>query len=144
VTKHLIILAGLALYLTSFFLVAVSAVSASGGIHGYHCAWLTLIIPWGRDGMNVLHEQPVQYFSILLSGWINPIFLIIIVLQLLRKKRFANIFTVVLILLFPFCWIIFYQEHMHPVTGYFLWILGMLLVVLSGRFGGSHTAASAA
>jgi hypothetical protein len=137
VKRHLLILAGLALYVTSFFLVAVSE---NGGVHGYLCAWLTLIIPWGRDGMNVLHEQPVQYFSILLSGWINPVFLITMFLLILRKKRLAGILTVVLILMFPFCWIIFFQEHMYPVAGYFLWILGMLLVVFAGRLGSPRTA----
>jgi hypothetical protein len=127
-------LAGLAIYVTSFFL---SAVSANGGVHGYLCAWITLTLPWSRDGMNVLHQQPLQYFSILLSGWINPVFLITLVLLLLRKKRLANIFTIVLILLFPFCWIVFLGEHLHPVAGYYLWILGMLLVVFAGRLNGA-------
>ncbi len=137
--RHLFILAGLALFVTSFFLVAVSA---NGGVRGYLCAWITLVIPWGHDGMNVLHEQPVQYFAILFSGWINPVFLITVVLLLRRKKRMANIFTIVLILLLPFCWVVFAQEHMYPVAGYFLWILGMLLVVLAGRSGSPRATAS--
>ena len=137
--RHLIILAGLVIYVTSYFLVAVSE---NGGVHGYLCAWITLTMPWGRDGMNVLREQPVQFFSILLSGWINPVFLITVVLLLRRKRHWANIFTVVLVLLFPFCWIVFVQEHLHPVVGYYLWILGMLVVVLAGRTGNPHTAAS--
>lgn len=137
--RHLIILAGLAIYITSYFL---SAVSDNGGVHGYLCAWITLAMPWSRDGMNVLREQPLQYFSILFSGWINLVFLIILALLIRRKKRWTNIFTVVLVLLFPFCWIVFAQEHLHPVVGYYLWILGMLLVVFSGKLSGSPDAAA--
>jgi len=139
VKRHLLILAGLAIYITSYFLVAVSE---NGGVHGYLCAWITLAMPWGHDGMNVLREQPLQYFSILFSGWINLVFLVTVVLLLRRKNRWANIFTVVLVLLFPFCWIVFVQEHLHPVLGYYLWILGMLLVVVGGRAGGPSAATS--
>ena len=38
--------------------------------------------------------------------------------------------------LFPmvaFCWIILLYEHGHPCEGYFLWTIGMLLVLFSSE-----------
>ena len=141
--RYLIILAGLAIYVTSFFLSCLRGV---GVFKGYFCALHTLTLPWEHDGLNLLHHQPFMYFSILLSGWINPLFVIvtvlIVVLILLKKRsRLIPILTAVLVLMMPFCWFIFVNEHLTPREGYYLWTLGMLLVVFADRLSGTRDAA---
>lgn len=34
-------------------------------------------------------------------------------------------------LMFAACWIVFYKEHLRPVTGYFLWTASMVLALFS-------------
>jgi 4-amino-4-deoxy-L-arabinose transferase-like glycosyltransferase len=111
---------------------------------GYWCAYVTLFLPWSRDGLNSLHEWPLLYFAILLSGWITPMFLL--TLGFLLKKSTHNTgqtLRIVLLLMLPACWIVFSQEHLRPRYGYYLWTAAMLLALfassLSNQPGDSET-----
>jgi len=128
---------GLAIYVASFFpfVDAVKDNAASpdaAGFPGWKCALLALQAPWGHSAGEMFHENPVGYFAVLFSGWINPLFLIALVASLIRPKgRFATAFRVITILMFPACWFAFHALHVRPVAGYFLWTGAMLVVVLS-------------
>ncbi len=78
--RWLALLAGLALFAVSFNMVAVKDASAKGntaGILGYKCATLSLSAPWGgKDSVTMRKESPLQWFSLLISGWINPAFIL--------------------------------------------------------------------
>jgi hypothetical protein len=129
-----LLLLGLALYIASFFLIAVrnAGGSSSGGGRGYMCAFLALTLPWGRDGWNMLHSDPVSYFGILLSGWINPFFLITLLVRWIRPKaRLGWILGALLLLMFPACWVVFTRVQLRPATGYFLWTGAMVLSLFS-------------
>jgi len=111
-----------------------TAAPSDRGIPGYLCAYMTIVLPWTSDGMRMLRHEPVDYFAILLSGWINPVFLITFVLLLINpRNRLAGVLRIVLIFMFAACWIVFYYEHLHPRLGYFLWTGAMLLVLFAGK-----------
>ncbi len=134
--NRVLLLIGMVLYIASFFLTAVKDAYASpsaSGYPGYLCAYLTLLTPWGHDGMRMLQRDPLGYFGILFSGWINPVFLITVVL-VLRHKRLGAILRIVLLLMFVACWVVFYKEHLRPQIGYFLWTAAMLLALFSNMF----------
>jgi GPR1/FUN34/yaaH family len=150
--NRILLLIGMVLYIGSFFLIAIKDAQASAsasGYAGYWCAYVTLLFPWGHDGWSMLHEEPANYFAVLLSGWINPVFLATVAL-LLRKpnSRLVATLRVVVLLMFAACWIVFYKEHLRPQAGYFLWTAAMLLVLFSNVFSRAdrelNTAAKAA
>ena len=129
-----LLLFGLALYIASFFLISVRNAGGSGsdGGRGYMCAFLALSLPWGRDGWNMLHSDPVSYFSILLSGWINPLFLITLLVRWIRPMaRLGWILGAILLLMFPACWVVFAKVQLRPAAGYFLWTGAIVLSLFS-------------
>lgn len=131
------LLAGIAMFAVSFMLPAVKEASASPsspGVRGFTCAVLTLEMPWSKDGRDQLHQAPLQYFSILFSGWINPAFVLALLLILLRPQWLAGtMLTYLVTLMFVFCWIVFYQLKLYPRQGYFLWMFGILLALYSSK-----------
>ena len=134
-----VLLIALLIFTVSFFLPAIRI---SGGspqtIAGYRCAHFTLVYPWTSDGMKELSSTPVEYFAILLSGWINPLFLISTLL--LRRKNVGKLtrtLRIVVICLFPACWVVFATEHVSPSIAYFIWKAAMVTALFSGSFSAS-------
>jgi hypothetical protein len=136
-TRWILFLAGMVLFVVSFFLIAVreaGATHSDSGMRGYTCAYVALLSPWGSDGLRMLREGPVDYFAILFSGWINPVFLITVLVLLIRPTgNLAGVLRGVVLVMFLACWIVFFKEHLHPRAGYFLWTVAMLLVLFSGK-----------
>lgn len=137
--SRIVLVVAMVLYVASFFLGAVIDAlgsSSASRIPGYDCAYLTLIFPWTRDGLRSAQDHPLQYMGMLLSGWINPMFLITMIFLL--KKRNAHVggtLRIVLLLMFPACWLVFSEVHVRPTYGYFLWTAAMLLTLFSDAFG---------
>jgi hypothetical protein len=135
--NRVVALIGLLLYVGSFFLIAVKETSASGasGFAGYWCAYITLISPWGHEGWSMLHDKPIGYFGVLFSGWINPVFLITAIVLLAKPYgRLGALLRIVVIVMLPACWIVFYQFGLRPRNGYFLWTAAMLVSMFSAMF----------
>jgi hypothetical protein len=136
-TYRILILVGMVLFLISFRLIAVreaSATPADAGMRGYTCAYVTLMAPWGSDGLRMLREGPLDYFAVLISGWINPVFVITAIALFVQPTGgFARTLRVIVILMFVACWVVFFKEHLHPREGYFLWTGSMLLVLFSDK-----------
>lgn len=135
----ILVLLGFALFAGSFFLPAVKDVNAGAkdaGVVGYKCASLALRIPWGNEGQGLRRSSPVQYFSILISGWINPAFLLVLVLVLIRPGWVVSqVLRVVVVLMFGACWVVFSQVHLQAQLGYYLWMLGIILALFAPRGG---------
>jgi hypothetical protein len=130
--RWIALLAGIVMFAVSFVLPAVSQSGSSAGIPGFVCATDTLRIPWTHDGVSLLHQAPGQYFSLLLSGWINPLFLVSLLLILIKPRwRLSIWFRYLVTAMFVCCWIVFYQIHLDPRQGYFLWMFGILLALYS-------------
>ena len=124
---------GVAVYILSFFVPAMGGTRESGGAPGYSCAWYAFVLPLrGFDGY--FQSEHLEYFSLLVSGWINPVFIAAAVLALSRKLgRLFVVLRAALVVMIPFCWVVYYKEESYPREGHFLWILGMLLVLFSQR-----------
>lgn len=132
--RWILLIAGVVMFAVSFILPAVREASNphSAGVPGFTCATLTIQMPWTKDGRSILHQAPLEYFSILFSGWINPVFLVSLVLVLIKPRwRFTIVLRYIVTLMFVFCWIVFFQLHLYPRQGYFLWMLGILLALFS-------------
>ena len=132
--RWIALFAGIGMFVWSFTLPAVREASASPGspgISGYKVATLALVVPWGQ-GRELLKQAPLQYFSILFSGWINPLFLVSLLLILIKPRwRLSIWFRYLVTAMFVCCWIVFYQIHLDPRQGYFLWMFGILLALYS-------------
>jgi hypothetical protein len=134
--KWIFLLAGIALFAVSFKLPAIREVAkpgaTAGTLSGYDCAVLALLQPWGKEGLILLRSDPVNYVSVLLSGWINPFFVIAILALLIRPAASVYaVLRVVLPLMFVFCWIVFYKIHYWAYVGYWVWMAGILLALFS-------------
>lgn len=140
--RWILILCGIALFASSFRLQAVrdaTAAPSAAGMVGYKCAYLALTIPWGSGGLQLLHSSPLQYFSILFSGWINPLFAITFFLVLFKPRARASlVLSVIVTVMFAFCWISFCQLHLRVLPGYWFWMGGILLSLYANRLASAR------
>ena len=136
--SRVVLLVAMILFVGSFFGTAVicrSAFISGTEVPGFSCAEITLLTPWSEDGAKLLHEYPLGYVAMLLSGWINLIFLITVVLLFRdRARRLANVLRIALLLMLPACWIVFFYQNLRPGYAYFLWMAAMLLALFSSSF----------
>jgi hypothetical protein len=123
---------GLTLYAGSFFLMAVGHFHGSP-LPGYYCAWIALMFPWGQNlfgHQGLFENQFLDYLGVLLSGSINPTFLVAALFVFLRPSaRTTRLLAIAVLAMIPFCWIVFYYHDMYPREGHVVWIAGMLLVL---------------
>jgi hypothetical protein len=134
--RWLALFIGLALFGASFNMVAVKEASNKGntaGILGYKCATLSLSAPWGgSDSQKMRQQTPALWFSLLISGWINPAFLLgLLVMLAAPQQRWALLFRCLIALMFIACWVFFYKVHLVPLQGYYVWMAGILLALFS-------------
>jgi len=133
--KHRIaLLAAMLLFVASFFLTAVNNINEpnASGVPGYLCAFMAIEVPWGPVGANMLSNEPLKFLAILLSGWINPIFLIAMILLLWKRTRRLGAFLrIVVLIILPSCWIVFSSERIRPRAGYFLWTIAIVMALFS-------------
>lgn len=132
---RIFVLLGILVYIGSFFLIAVKNIGSDAGFPGYWCALTTLTAPWGSEGLKQLRQGPADFFSVLFSGWINPLFLItIIVLSIKPRGRLGWAVAALLVIILPSCWVVFWRAHLRPATGYFLWTAAILVAIFSAAF----------
>jgi hypothetical protein len=134
--KWIFLIAGLALFAFSFTLPAIKEIPKPGAtgstLMGYNCAALALRLPWGKEGITFLHNDPVAYFSVLISGWINPVFLLGLLVLLVRpQSRLSWVFRLLIPLMFVACWIVFQKIHFYAYTGFYAWMCGILMAMFS-------------
>jgi len=134
--RWLALLAGLALFAVSFNMVAVKEASNKGntaGLLGYKCATLSLSAPWGgTDSQKMRQQTPALWFSLLISGWINPAFLLgLVVMFASPQQRWALIFRCLIALMFIACWVFFFKVHLVALQGFYAWMAGILLALFS-------------
>jgi hypothetical protein len=123
---------GLILYVTSFFLPA-----ATTGLPGYWAAYVTGIAAMGitKDLLHGVHStEPISVnLAILYSALVNPLFLLYAAAAPFKPRDPTVAFIrIVLPLLLPFSWVVFDYKDFHPSSGYWVWNLGILVVLSSG------------
>lgn len=123
---------GLLLYAASFFLIAVVG---RGPIPGYVCAYSALSFPWGGNlfgPFGIFENKIFEYAAVLISGWTNLVFLFATILTLCERfPRMLAVLRIALLLMIPFCWVVFRYQDLYAREGHFVWILGMLLTLFS-------------
>ena len=98
-------------------------------MRGYGCASDLLFSPWQHDAT---FDGRFDFLSVLLSGWINPVVLITVIFLIRgRPQRLVAGMRIVVILMIPFCWVVFHREGVYPREGHFVWIAGMLVNLFS-------------
>jgi hypothetical protein len=134
---------GLAIYAVSFFLIALSHPKngpALQPVFGFFCAWVCFVYPWIDARLVLFHgARPTFDFfswaSLLISGWINPLFLFTAFFQISEfRPRLASFLKYSVVVMIPFSWFFaFYTIRTYPREGHVMWILGMLLVLFSNE-----------
>lgn len=131
---------GLVIYVLSFFLVATGDPKwpQIGRLRGYECAYTSLTAavtdtPFSAKNADSATSADVfQYFSVLISGLVNPVFLIYeMLVSLKRLPRTARILKFAVLFMIPFCWVVFDFLEVYPREGHVFWVVGMLLVLVS-------------
>lgn len=115
---------GLLLFMASFFLPAV------GMVGGFECAFLAIFTtPWQ-------HDDKISSLAAF-GGWLNPELLLFFCLSILRcGHRLRSVLTIAILFSIPMTWIALYRMNdagmaLYPLRiGHFLWIAGILLIVL--------------
>ena len=129
---------GLFIYALSFFLASAGPFDASKPLRGYFCASVTLLFSWEEAKLWVHGvpsiNNPLEYIAVLVSGWINAIFLVALLGTSLRPSSSSfTLARIMLILVIPSCWLVFYYQQLYPREGHFLWIVGMFMVLFSNH-----------
>jgi hypothetical protein len=107
------------------------AVSRGAPILGYECAYMTLVRPLVMDS-SFFEGKAVEYIALLISGWINIVFLASVGIRWRSGNgRAFRILRTATLLMIPFCWIVFYDDSLYPREGHVLWIVGMVLALFS-------------
>jgi hypothetical protein len=129
---------GFLVYAVSFFLSFVGGpgVYTPKPPFGADCAFDWFFFPWiyvhWHSMASFLTDAPIENVSIAISGWINPVFFLAVILQVIGKTpRLSKVLRYVSALMLPFSWVLFLDPHVYPREGYFLWIGAMLLVLFS-------------
>jgi hypothetical protein len=131
---------GLLLYGVSFFLFFVGGrgVYTPKPPSGADCAIDWFFFPWVYVHLHSMgsfwKDAAIENVSIAISGWINPVFFLGVLFQVIGKTpQLTRILRNVMLLILPFSWIVFLYWHVYPREGYFLWISAMLLVLFSNE-----------
>lgn len=131
---------GLLIYAVSFVLLAVgpSGDHGASSLPGVVCAFYAFVLPinfaWGALFHNVPMDMGVvPYVSLLISGWVNPAFLITAFFDLAETHpHMVRILKVAVVAMIPFTWLFFASFPVfYPREGHFLWAIGMLVVMFS-------------
>ena len=131
---------GLFLYSVSFLLISVGdRIPNSRPDRGYDSAVWSLFFAYADIKLRLLGnhgytQNLLECFSLFVSSLINVFFLSFLsASRIWRQSRRLQLFGFLILLMIPFCWIVFYYQNMYPREGHFAWVLGMLLVVLGNN-----------
>lgn len=128
-------LAGLGIFVLAFFLPAVRLGAAGDAaahvFPGWQCASLALNETMALFGKSVKGAPPIAACLMAVSGWLNPLIAIDLLLSLWRGALMVRrIVGVLVILCMAATWIFFVEEKLTPLPGHFLWIAGAVLILL--------------
>jgi hypothetical protein len=133
--------AGLLMYGISFFLIATDRLGPNPEPQpGWNVALMAFGIPITRadpvKGAGWLAQVEFEFVAVKISGLINVVFVLAAIAGLIGPGSTTfKVFRIAVLLMMPFCWVVFRREQFYPREGYFLWTLGMLFVLFSERLG---------
>ena len=98
---------GLLIYAISFVLFATGGHAGDGRMLGFMCAFFAFVLPINEATLALFHNvplsiPPVPYVSLIIAGWINPIFLVTAFLILTGlHQRLVAVLKVAVVLMLP-------------------------------------------
>jgi hypothetical protein len=120
---------GLAIFVLAFLAPAVR-VQETTVLSGWKCATIATtesMTLFGKPGPG--KHQFIEYL-VAISGWINPLIVLVILASPIRALRILRqIFAILVVLCMAATWTLFSEQHIVPLMGHFLWIAGALLVL---------------
>lgn len=139
--------AGVFLYAGSFFLAGVDSLSVgSKPVPGYWCAFFSLAMACGEAVHRLgggTDMGRTEIFSLFASGMTNVFFVTAILAVLFKRSQssanFVYLLKFLVFLMFPFCWVVFHYEKLLPLWGYYVWVIGMVLVLYASKPFVAHT-----
>ena len=98
---------------------------------GLACAYYSLVSP--LVGLTSSSRDHMYYLvAWLISGWINIVFLAALAMRWWEgNRRPFKILRTITLLMIPFCWIVFHNEHLYPREGHVLWVVAMVVALFS-------------
>jgi hypothetical protein len=127
---------GMVFYVVSFALVAEAARwPGRVSFRGYQAAISSILFTLAENPLSdrgLFQDMKFLYVSLLICSLINPLFLVILTLAVRGYQQTTAILRIILLLMIPFCWVVFYWQASYPREGHFLWVLGMVLALFSG------------
>lgn len=99
---------GLLIYAISFVLFATGGSVGDGRMLGLMCAFFAFVLPVNAARLALFHNvplpiPPVPYVSLIIAGWINPIFLVTAFLIMAGvHQRLVAILKVAVVSMLPF------------------------------------------
>lgn len=122
---------GFGIYVLAFFLPAVRdkptdavAFSSPTVYKGWFCAFVTIMNTFSADAWSS------SSFLAVLSGWINPLILIYLILLVRTSYVWPRRIIAIAIVAFMIAtWIYFAISSMVPLIGHVLWIAGALMIL---------------
>ncbi len=125
---------GFCIYVLAFFLPACRAVATAGAAtpdtyKGWFCAMITLT---NTFSLEVWRSKDCLA---ILSGWINPLILIYLILLAVPKLVWPRRVVAGAVVAFMLgTWIYFAIAQMVPLVGHVLWIIGALMILAGEVF----------
>ena len=135
---------GLAVFALAFIEPAVRHGAAGPDatvFSGWKCASIALTETTALFSKAVSGAPPLPIFLVAMSGWINPLIVLFLLLCVSSRLRIARgIVAVIILLCMGATWMFFHLQSVTPLIGHFLWIGGALLILLPDAFGSSRRA----
>ena len=125
---------GIVVFVVAFLLPACRLGPDAPGSNifpGWKCASVALTETTALFGKAVTWPIPEPVVLVVLSGWINPIILLVLILSVVPRVSIVRRFMGVIVLISMVgTWVFFAQEKLTPLIGHFLWIAGAILILL--------------
>ncbi|MGA7342307.1 MAG: hypothetical protein WBE72_24635 [Terracidiphilus sp.] len=84
-------------------------------------------------GKSVTGPPPLGALLVAMSGWINPLILLLLALSFSRRLLvLRRVVGAIILLCMAATWTFFALEKLTPLVGHLLWVAGALLIVAPG------------
>lgn len=130
---------GLCIFALAFLQPAVRAGEGTSAIvfSGWKCASIALTETVALVGKSASESPSFEVVLVAMSGWINPLVLLIFLCSFSRVLLvLRRILALLVLLCMAATWTFFHMQKVTPLFGHFLWIAGALMVSVPAVMGG--------
>jgi hypothetical protein len=139
-TFSIVRLLGFCLFVAAFFLPAVRSGPAGSDatvFPGWKCASIALTETVSLFGKSVTGPPSIEVLLVVLSGWINPLAVLLLCFSFSRGfVVLRRVLAAMIVLCMAATWTFFALQKLSPLAGHFLWIAGALLILVPAAIAG--------